>query len=74
MKGRRCDAGRHDVIDGGKGAFRIRDAPAVLADHVERLRAGDFVNQMQAHEQLRLTARQRADGMRVPDVFKEGRH
>ena len=48
-----------------------RDAPAVLAQHVERLRARHFVNEMQADEQLRLAARQRAHGVRVPDFVKK---
>ena len=60
-------ARRHDVIDGREGALGKRDAPAVLAQHVERLRARDFVNQVQADEQLRLAARQRPHGVRVPD-------
>src|SRR6185369_11393251 len=48
--------------------------PSLLADHVERLRAGHFVNQVQPHEQLGLTARQRTDGVRVPDVFEKSSH
>ena len=63
--------GRHDVIDGRERALGKRDAPAVLAQHVERLRARDFVDEVQADEQLRLSARQRADGVRVPDFLKE---
>ena len=38
--------GRHDVIDRRKGAIRPRHAPAVLSQHVERLRRRDFVNKM----------------------------
>ena len=48
-----------------------RDLPAVLAHHVERLRARDFVNQVQADEQLRLSARQRAHVVRVPHLVKK---
>ena len=41
------------------------------AQHVERLRRGDLVDQVQADEQLRLAARQRAHRMRVPDLLEE---
>ena len=64
-------AGRHDVIDGGKRALRERHAPAVLPQHVERLRRGHFMDQVQADEQLRLPARQGAHGVRVPDFVKK---
>ncbi len=43
----------------------------MLSQHVERLRRRHFVNEMQADEQLRLAARQRAHGVRVPDLLKE---
>ena len=71
MNGRVCDAGRHDVIDGRERALGKRHPPAVLPQHVERLRAGHFVNEVQADEQLRLPARQRADGVRIPDFLKK---
>ena len=38
--------GRHDVIDRREGAIRPCDAPAVLPQHVERLRRRHFVNKM----------------------------
>jgi hypothetical protein len=57
---------RHDVIDRRERAVRERDAPAALAEHVERLRAGDLVHEVKADEQLRLTGRQAPDRMRVP--------
>ncbi len=52
----------------------IRDTPPVLAQHVERLRARHLVNEVQADEQLRLTAWQRADGVRVPDFVEKCVH
>ena len=57
---------RHDVIDGAEGALRHRDAQPAGAQHVERLRRRDLVDQMQADEQLRLAARERPDGVRAP--------
>jgi hypothetical protein len=63
-------AGRHDVIDRRDGTLRKRDAQAVLAHHVEGLRAGHFVHQVQSDEQLRLSARQGAHAMCVPDLLK----
>ena len=41
------------------------------AQHVERLRRRHLVDEVQADEQLRLSARQHADGVRVPDLLKE---
>ncbi len=67
----RLRAGRHDVIDRRERPLGIGDAPAVLAQHVERLRARDLVNEVQADEQLRLPARQHANRVRVPDFMKE---
>src|SRR5262249_5706991 len=67
-------AGGDDVIDRGEGAFREGDRPAVLAEHVEGLRAGDFVNEVQSYEELRLAARKRPHGVRVPHFFKQGWH
>jgi hypothetical protein len=46
----------------------------VLPKHVERLRARDFVHEMQADEQLRLSARKGADRVGIPDFVKERRH
>src|SRR5262245_21584731 len=44
---------RDDVIDSREGAVRPSDFPAALAQSVERLRARDFMHQMQANEELR---------------------
>ena len=67
----RLRAGRHDVIDGRERPLGIGDPPAVLPQHVERLRARDFVNQVQADKQLRLPARQRAHRVRGPRLCEK---
>ena len=64
-------AGGHDVIDRRDCALGKCYFPSVLPHHVERLRAGDFVNQVQTDEQLRLSARQRAHLMCVPHLVKK---
>ena len=65
----RLRARRHDVIDGRERALRRAHAPAARAQLVERLRARDFVDEMQADVELRLTVRQPADGVAVPDFL-----
>ena len=59
------------MIDRRERAFGKRHRAAAQPQHVERLRAGDFVNQMQADEQLRLAGGQRAHGVAVPDFLKK---
>ena len=51
---------RDDVIDGREGALRKQHLQAELAQHLERLRAGHLVDEVQADEELRLAARQLA--------------
>ena len=55
---------------------KVRDGephlPAARAQHVERLRAGHLVDEVQPDEQLRLPGRQAAHGVRVPDFFQKG--
>ena len=58
-------AGRDDVVDRRERAFRKRDAPAVLALHVERLRRGHFMSEMKSDQELRLAAGRRTYGVRV---------
>ena len=62
---------RHDVIDGRERAVRKRHLAAAHPQHVERLRARHFVDEVQADEQLRLPGRQRAHGVLVPDFLKK---
>ena len=65
---------RDDVVDGGEGALRELDAPPVLPQHVERLRARHLVHEVQPDEQLRLTAWKGPHGVRVPHFFKKSWH
>ena len=46
---------RDDVIDRTEGAIRSRHAPAPRTQGIEGLRRGDFVDQVQPDEKLRLT-------------------
>jgi hypothetical protein len=46
----------------------------MLADHIEGLRTRDFVDQVQPDEQLGLSARERADCVRIPDFVKKRLH
>src|SRR6185436_9349401 len=64
-------AGRDNVIDRGERTFGERDRPPVLPQHVERLRRGHLMDEVEADEQLRLAARQHTHRMRVPDFLKE---
>ena len=64
-------AGRHDVIGGGERAIGKRHLPAVLSQHVERLRRRHLMDEVEPDEQLRLPARQHADRVCVPDLLKE---
>ena len=66
-------ARRDDVIDGGDRPLRVLHAQPPRPQHVEGLRTGDLVNQVQADEELRLPVRQRTDGMEVPDFLEERR-
>jgi hypothetical protein len=63
-------ARRDDVIDGRDGALGEGHLEAGLPQHVERLRARDFMNQVEADEQLRLPARERPHLVRVPHLVK----
>ena len=66
-------ARRDDVIDGGDRPLRVLHAQPARPQHVERLRTGDLVDQVQADEELRLPVRQRTDCMEVPDLLEERR-
>ena len=62
-----------DVIDGPEGPIREAHGPPARAQHVERLRSGDLVDQVEADEQLGLPVREATDGVGVPDFLEEGR-
>jgi hypothetical protein len=53
---------RHNVIHRGERPMRKFHLQTKVAQHPERLWAGDFMNQMGADEQLRLTIRQKGFG------------
>ena len=64
---------RDDVVHGRDRARRERHAPAARAQHLEGLRARDLVDEMEAHEELRLPGGQLADRVKVPDLREERR-
>jgi len=45
--------GRHDVVHGRKGAFGMGHPEAEIAQHAERLRAGDLMDEVRADQKLR---------------------
>ena len=66
-------AGRDDVVDGRDGAIGIPHLQPARPQHVEGLGRRDLVNQVQADEKLRLAVRERADGVKVPDLLEKRR-
>src|SRR5690606_21782706 len=62
---------RHDVVHGRESAVRKAHAPAAAAQVVEGLRAGHFMDEVKADEQLRLPGRQAPDGVLLPHLLKE---
>ena len=62
---------RHDVVDRRKRAVRVGHCAAAHPQHIEGLRAGDLVNQMQPDEELCLPCRQLAHRVPVPDLLKQ---
>lgn len=65
--------GRDDVVDGRERALGMAHAQAHVAQHRERLRARDLVDEVQADEELGVSVRELANGVRVPDCVEEGR-
>ena len=65
--------GGDDVVDGGVGALRVAHRRAELVQHREGLRARDFVDQVEANEELRLSAGQLAYGVGIPDLVEQRR-
>ncbi len=64
--------GGNDVIDGGDGAFGEEDGEVAIAQHGEGLGTGDFVDEVEADEELGLAGGEGADGVEVPDFVEEG--
>jgi hypothetical protein len=67
----RLRAGRHDVVERGKRTVGRGHRPPSGIKFVERLRARDLVDQVQADIELRLSVGQLADRVAVPDFLKE---
>src|SRR5262249_38008428 len=63
---------RDDVIDGCDLAVRETNPPPARFQHVEGLRARDFVDEMKAAEPLGRPVGQLANGVGVPDFLEEG--
>jgi len=59
------------VIDGRKRPMRRANRPPPGAQHVKRLRARHFVNEMQADVELGLTRGQSPHGVLIPDLLKK---
>ena len=62
----------HDVIDRRDRPAGKPNLPAPRPQHIEGLRARDFMHQMQTNEELGLAVRKFSDGMGVPNLFEEG--
>jgi hypothetical protein len=61
--------GGDDMVNGGKGPQRIGHPEPFVLQHAERLRTGHFMDQMQRHENLKLTGVQSPNHMIVPDLL-----
>ncbi len=72
-EGPRLPVGGHDVIHRRERPVRRTHGPPARGEHVERLRAGDFMHQMQTDVELREAVRQLPHGMLVPDFLKQRR-
>lgn len=60
------------MIDGRKGPPGVADRESLLPQHLKSLRAGHFVDQVQADEKLRLSRGQRSNRMGPPELIEEG--
>ena len=67
----RLRTGRHNVVDGGERPLRGADAPTAGAQHVEGLRTGDFMDQMQTNVKLRLPGWKLAHRVLIPHFLKQ---
>jgi len=59
---------RHDVVDRRVGQLRKGDLEVALAEHPERLRARDLVDEVEPDEQLILSSRQASYLVSIPDL------
>ena len=60
-----------DVIGDGKVRFGTAQMPSCLAHRNERLRAGDFVDDVAVYIEQRFTSTQIGDDVRIPQLFVE---
>jgi len=67
-EGTELRGGRNDVVDGRKGPLGVADREPGLAYHLEGLRAGHLVEQVQADEKLRLSRGKRPNSVSAPDL------
>ena len=70
-EGPRTVVGRHDVVHRGEGALGVQHLEAALAQHLEGLRRGDLVDEVQADEELILARRQGGDLVQVPHLVQK---
>ena len=64
--------GRHIVVGHGDGGARLTNLPARGAQTLERLRAGDFVNEVPVDVEDGRAVRQGLDDVGVPDFVEQG--
>ena len=70
--GQRAIRGGNAVVGGGDGEIGTADFEAALAQALEGLRRGDFVDQVQVDEQQGGSAGLLVDYVRVPEFFDDG--
>ena len=71
-KGPGLIGGGNDVVHRGDSPFGASDAEPLVTQTRERLGTGDFVNQMETHEQLCGPPGQVCHPMKVPHLVVEG--
>ena len=64
--------GRHDVINRGDRPFRTAHGQTLVLQRSEGLGAGDFMDQMQTHEQLCGSTGEVRHPMQIPHLVVEG--
>ena len=69
--GPRHAVGGDDVVDGRHRPVEVRHPEPAFVQHVEGLRGGDLVGEVQADEELVLPGREPGHDVRVPDLVVE---
>ena len=62
---------RNDVVDRPVGPLRAGNTDAPPPQHVERLRRGDFMDQVEADKELGTPGRKPPDGVKIPDLLQQ---